>query len=329
MNHLLIVTLILAATAAQAQTAQTADSILAANHAAVGDIPTSGGITLDYDWSGAGLIGTHTEIADLATGAFVTAEQAGAIGEANGYDGAVPWQRDLSGANTAQQGGDRIAIAVNEAYRLANGWWRQGHGGAAVAYVGREVADGRSRDHLTITPRGGKVFDAWFDAGTHLLAKIAEDRQFFHTKTVYDDYRPEAGLMLPHTVIVDNGAGEASFDHLKLTRAAVGVTLPLAAYARPTAQPTGGSIDGGLASVTLPFRLLNNHIYVQATVNGKGPYNFIVDTGGHTLLSPRIVSEVGLKSVGAVAESGAGEKTAVSGFAHVDEIALGALRLRD
>jgi predicted DNA-binding protein (UPF0251 family) len=41
------------------------------------------------------------------------------------------------------------------------------------------------------------------------------------------------------------------------------------------------------------------------------------------------VSEVGLKSVGAAVESGAGEKTAVSGFSHVDEVALGAVRLTD
>jgi hypothetical protein len=330
--NLLPTTLILlaAATAAQAQPpAQTADTILAANHAAVGNVPATGGAQYDYDWSGSGLTGTHTDIADLATGAYVSAEQAGAIGDATGYDGAVPWQRDLSGTNTAQQGGDRIPVSVNAAYRLANLWWRAGYGGAAVAYEGHETVDGRALDHLSVTPRGGKRFDAWFDAGTHLLAKIAEDRQFFHTKTVYDDYRPEGGLMLPHAITVDNGSGEASLDHLKLTRVAIGPARPISAYALPTAPLTGGSIAGGAASVTVPFRLLNNHIYVQATVNGKGPYTFIVDTGGHTLLSPRIVSEAGLKSVGAAAESGAGENTAVSGFAHVDEVALGAVRLTD
>src|ERR1700728_2041579 len=126
MPHLLPTTLILlaAATAAQAQPpAQTVDTVLAANRAAVGNVPAAGGVTLDYDWSGSGLTGTRNEIADLATGAFVGTEQAGEIGDVIGYDGAVPWQRDLSGANTAQQGGDRIPVAVNEAYRTANAWW--------------------------------------------------------------------------------------------------------------------------------------------------------------------------------------------------------------
>jgi hypothetical protein len=202
----------------------------------------------------------------------VATEQAGAIGDAYGYDGAMPWQRDLSGANTAQQGGDRIAVAVNEAYRMAErlvagGSWRGGGRLCRTGDGGR--AGARSSDGHAEGRQG--LFDAWFDAGTHLLAKIAEDRQFFHTKTLYDDYRPEGGLMLAHTVTVDNGTGRGGFDHMKLTRVAIGPARPLSAYALPTAPPTGGSIAGGAASVTLPFRLLNNHIYVQARSTAKDP----------------------------------------------------------
>jgi hypothetical protein len=71
--HLLPTTLILLAAAAAAQAqppAQTVDTVLAANHAVVGNVPAAGGMTLDYDWTGSGLTGTHVDIADLATGAF-------------------------------------------------------------------------------------------------------------------------------------------------------------------------------------------------------------------------------------------------------------------
>jgi hypothetical protein len=64
-------------------------------------------------------------------------------------------------------------------------------------------------------------------------------------------------------------------------------------------------------------------------VNGKGPYTFIVDTGGHTLLSPRVVKEAGLESVGKSETAGSGEKTASAGYAHYREIAIGKARLRD
>ena len=314
---------------ASASAAPGADGILDAYHSAVGKLPTTGGGQLVYDYSGFGLTGRRDVMFDLETGAFVSVDQADFVGEAHGFDGKVPWQRDTSGADTPQEGGDRIPVAVSEAYLLANLWWRPEHAGATVVYSGREVADGHTLDGLTVTPRGGKPFVAWFDANTQLLARIDEDRQFFHTKTLFADYRREQGALLPHEVTIDNGSGEANYEHLRLARFSVGAPRPLSAYRCPTAPPTGGTIDGGAASVTLPFRLLNNHIYVSATVNGKGPFTYIVDTGGHNLVAPHLVKELGLKSIGAAAMSGAGEKTAASGFAHVDDIGFGAVHLHD
>jgi predicted aspartyl protease len=314
--------------AASAQTA-TADSVLAANHAAVGQTPAVGSARLEYSHTEAGLTGQQVDRFDLATGAYEETVAADGVAEAKGYDGKLPWQRDISGANTAQEGGDRIPVAVSAAYRFANLWWRADRGGAAIAYAGRETVDGRALDHLVVTPRGGKRFDAWFDADTHMLVKIAEDRQFFHVTETYGDYRPEGGVALAHKVTVDSGLGKEAMANSTLIRASFGPAEPLSAYALPTAPPTGASIAGGAASTTVPFRLANNHVYVQAYVNGKGPYTFIVDTGGHTLLSPRVVADAGLKAVGAAVTSGAGEGHATSGFVHFDEIAVGGVRLRD
>jgi hypothetical protein len=310
---------------------KTADaaSILAANHAAVGDLPQTGTIRRYYVYSSSGLIGAMEQTDDMATGAFIDNFSAGPVSGANGYDGEIPWMRDASGANTAQEGGDRVQVAVNEAYRNGNLWWPADRGGAVIAYAGRETADGAVLDRLSVTPKGGKTFDAWFDAGTHLLARIAEPRQFFKTRAFYSEYAREGGVMLAHLITLDPGVGKAHYETLKLNRATVGPAQPLTAYARPTAPPTGMAIDRDADSVTLPFRLLNNHIYVEGTVNGKGPYTFIVDTGGHTLLSPRVVAAAGLDAKGAAAMSGAGEKVATSGFAKVKEIALGGLRMHD
>jgi hypothetical protein len=198
-----------------------------------------------------------------------------------------------------------------------------------VAYVGREKEGGRTLDHLAVTPKGGGRFEAWFDADTHLLARTAEPQQFFHTQTLYGDYRREGRVMVAHRRSVDFGTGPSNVQTFTLRTLSFGPAKPLTAYARPAAAPTGGRIVGGAASVTVPFRLLNNHVYVQATIDGKGPYTFIVDTGGHTLISPRAAKEAGLTSVGESATSGAGEKTEVTGFARYHEIALGGVRLTD
>ncbi len=306
-----------------------AAAVLDANHAAVGAPPAIGAAEFDYTRTGSGLTGPAVLRFDLATGAYLETEDAGGIHNSDGFDGKIPWQQDISGAYTAQEGGDRIPRAVDNAYINANLWWRPDRGGATIVYAGRETQGGRALDHLTVTPKGGKRFDAWFDGQTHLLAKIAYDQQFLHVTESYSDYRREAGLMLAHKVVDDPGLGEGGVESAILTRVQFGPALPLSTYARPTAAPTGAAIVGGAGSTTAPFRLLNNHIYVQAKVNGKGPYTFIVDTGGHTLLSPKLIKEVGLKAVGEAVSSGAGEGHSTTGFVHFDEIAIAGVRLTD
>lgn len=306
---------------------QLVDSVLAANREAVGALPSRGSLKLDYRMEASGLTGRAMRTQDLASGAFAETYDLRVISSGRGYDGRIPWQTDVSGASTNQEEGDRIPVAVNEAYRNANLWWRDDRSGAAIAYIGRESLDGRPTDRLAVTPVGGGRFDAWFDASSHLLVQTAEPQQFFKTTTLYGDFRKTHGAMLPHTRTVDFGTGNP--EKYTLMSARVRAARPLTAYARPKGNPAGGKIAGGQRSVTVPFRLLNNHVYVEAKVNGKGPYTFIVDTGGHTLLSPRVAREAGLEVVGAGVTAGAGEKTEATGFARFREIAMGSVRLTD
>jgi predicted aspartyl protease len=306
-----------------------AAAVLAANRAAVGPMPATGTAASDYGFAGGGLVGATTHASDLATGAFVEETRSDGMRTGGGFDGTTPWMQDLSGAFTLQDGGDRIVIAINEAYRQANLWWRADRGGAEIVYVGREALDGASADHLAVTPRGGRRFEAWFDVSSHMLLRTAEPKMFFKTRVLYEDYRREAGVMVAHMVTSDGGVGAGGYERRTLSKLVFGPARSRGAYARPTAPPTGLTFDGGAASVTVPFRLLNNHVYVLATVNGKGPYTFIVDTGGHTLLSRRVVAEVGLTKVGEIPMSGAGEKTSTSGFVAFSEIAIGGARLHD
>ena len=72
------------------------------------------------------------------------------------------------------------------------------------------MLDGRALDQLTVTPKLGKPFGAWFDTNTHLLAQITEDREFFHTRTLFAAYRRQSGVLLPHEITIDSGSGEAN-----------------------------------------------------------------------------------------------------------------------
>jgi len=322
--------------ASPAWAAVSPDTVLAAHRSAMGGQPEAGTVSAEYAYHGQGMSGSVRSVFDLHTGHFIDTQAIGLVRGTTGYDGQVPWMRDLSDAVTAQQGGDRILLAVNQAYRNANRWWQPGHGGALITYAGRDTVDGAALHHLTVTPQGGKRFEAWFDAATHLLSRVEEVQAFMTIRTTYSDYRtqertqdrPQGRTRVPQRIVVDNGTGEANLQVLTLTRLGVTQPLPATAYTLPREAPTGAAIEGG-HSVTLPFRLLNNHIYIEAQVNGKGPYNFMIDTGGHTILTPRVIADLGLSSHGEATAVGAGEKVASSGYAKVDDIRLGSLHLRD
>jgi hypothetical protein len=308
---------------------RTVSTILSANQVAVGNPPPGRAATLEYRYVGSGLTGTHTERVDLATGAYVESTLTSGIKQGSGFDGTLPWQQDISGAYTPQEGGDRIPTAIDSAYQRGNLWWRPDRAGAVIVYVGHERDSGSSLEHLSVTPKGGKRFDAWFDSDTHLLTRITYDEEFLHITERYSDYRREGPQVLAHAIERDPALGEEGVSHFTLLHCEYVRAIPLSGYSIPRKRATGATIAGGASSTTVPFRLLNNHIYVAATVNGKGPYTFIVDTGGHTLLSPRLIKEVGLKTIGEAVTSGAGEGHGTTGFVHFDEIAIGGVRLRD
>ena len=82
----------------------------------------------------------------------------------------------------------------------------------------------------------------------------------------------------------------------------------------------------GLAVITtVPFVLVNNQIVVQASVNGKGPYSFLVDTG----VTPSVIDRTAAEAAGvAVDTSRAGQPSgAGSGRMAVHRAAIGELTL--
>jgi len=325
----LLTVVVLLAFFATSAVAQTAEAVVQANQAAMGDFPREGTLRVQYAVEVSGLKGTATYTIDLATGGFVDELDTDPLSSATGFDGKTPWMREISGVPVRQEGGDRIRVATNEAYRNANLWWRTDRGGAQLSYVGREKADGRQLDHLAVTPKNSTRFDAWFDADSHLLVRTAEPQMFFKTQELYDDYRRFDDVMLAGSRQLDSGSGPSNIQKMKVTSVTHEPARPSTAFARPATPPRGGELVDGAVTDTVPFRLLNNHVYVEARVNGQGPYTFIVDTGGHTLFSPRVVKEAGLESVGQSESSGSGEKTKTTGFARYREIAIGKARLRD
>jgi hypothetical protein len=305
--------------------AKVLDGARAAN--AGGHWDRRGEITLTYAYKGQGLVGVATSRFDAHSGAFVDSQNLGIVSGANGFDGKAAWMQDLSGAVTPQAGGDTVELSVNEAYRDANLWWRPDFGGARIEGVRTETVGDVSYDVLRVTPVGGKPFDAWFDAKTHLLARTIEIQGPQTITTFYNNYRDVDGLQMATAVTIDDGSGEQFHQTLALTAADFTRRRPASAYGPPAVKLTDGAIAGLTGRTTVPFQLLNNHVYVPVTVNGKGPFQFILDTGGHDILTPDTAKALGIRTEGDAPGTGAGEGVVDTDFAKGVTLQVGDLTL--
>ncbi|HEY1838447.1 MAG TPA: aspartyl protease family protein [Rhizomicrobium sp.] len=303
--------------------------ILAADKAASGGAAWDGkaALSLESASTGQGLTGKQHELIDLANGRFEIDFTLGPIGGGQGYDGSRAWATEQSGTSAYQEGGDERALAINAGYCDANLWWRPDFGGAAVVDAGSKSDGGNSYDVLTVTPKDGAPFDAWFDSKTHLLARVVEKQQTSTVTTNYSDYRPEAGVVLAHRIV--SGNGDAQYDSTQvLTHAAFVPAPPDSAFALPP-EVVDSFIAGGAHQTTIPIRFIGNHIYGDAMVDGKGPYDFLFDTGGVNILTPTVTKQLGLTSEGAIEGSGLGAATVTSGLTKVRDLTIGKASIKD
>src|SRR6185503_18977674 len=100
---------------------------------------------------------------------------------------------------------------------------------------------------------------------------------------------------------------------------------------RPSGAPHDAAIHGDAEAVFAPFRLeaMSGFPIVEARVNGQGPLLFILDTGGHDILTPAAAKALGLPLRGAGFSLGAGEGSTPTRFTKVASVVLGAAEMTD
>jgi len=308
--------------------APSAGEVLDANRAATGGHALNGeaALKLDFAYSGQGMTGKVESLDDLKGARWADSFAIGPATGANGFDGSHAWAKDMSGTVTVQDGGDQRQLAINEAYRRANLWWRADRGGAAIVSDGEKTDGGATYDVLTVTPREGKNFDAWFDAKTHLLMRTVEVQGTQTMTTTLSDYRAFGGAELAYKSLTTNG--DPKYDQVAtMTGASFLPAQPDAAYAMPQVNVADFDIAGG-SETTFPFQLVNNHIYADVSVNGK-PFTFIFDTGGVNLVTPSTAQALGLKTEGQMEANGAGAGHMDAGMTKVASLQLGNATVKD
>lgn len=149
------------------------------------------------------------------------------------------------------------------------------------------------------------------------------------TRTTYlSDYRSVGDVKVPFAIRSTNG--ETRYDQT-ITVESVHFNQPIdeAKFSMPAPPPPDYVFASGKTSTTVPFELLNNHIYVQVKLNGKGPFRLLCDTGGANIVTPALASSLGLKSEGALQGRGVGEKSEDVALTKIETVQVGDVTVKN
>jgi Aspartyl protease/PDZ domain len=299
--------------------------VLAAARAATGisDGSDRGFVTLSGTKSASGLSGHWSQTVDLATGRSREAADFGVYSTAAVWDGHHYWRQDASGGVHPINSAYMQAVHVTDGWLAARGYLERHALGAKLEPLEDQAADGRRFAVLRATPRQGQPVDLWFDKESKQLARTVQLMTTYVWTVRYDDYRRAAGLVLPFRITADDGdVSEA--DVIQIERVD---------RARPTKDafsrlrpPDDVTVAAGKTAVPIEF---DGDVIVEAKLNGQGPFAFILDTGGHDILTPAAADALGLKPVGAGSSGGSGAGTLPEQYARVDRVDIGGMRMRN
>ncbi len=276
----------------------------------------------------AGMEGTVESWEDVRTGRFVDHLVLGPVTQTQGFDGRIVWSQDTSKQVRKEEGGDEREGTANEAYRRSLSYWYPDRHPASLEYGGLKEEDGRQFHVVRITPKDGRPFDLWIDAATSLPDHVVE-KAAMETRTTYlSDYRQVDRVKVPFAIRSTNG--ETRYD-LHATLESIEFNRPVeeAQFAMPAPPPPDYAFAAGKSSTTVPFELVNNHIYVQAKLNGQGPFRLLCDTGGANIVTPELAKTLGLKTEGALQGRGVGEKSEDVAVTKVGTVQVGDVTVND
>jgi membrane-associated protease RseP (regulator of RpoE activity) len=270
----------------------------------------------------AGLSGTVDTREDVATGRSVARYSLGLFKGANGFDGTVSWNQDPGGEVARLDAPAAQREARTSAWITARAFWFPARAKAEYGAMETREHAGRRYAVVTATPAGGDAVELWFDDKSGRLERFvsglaAQDR----IVTELSDWREVDGVQLPFRQIVDRGVDSAN--RVEIVYDSITTKTPVAAADFAVPVMAGGAHIVDASGVTrIPFRLVRDHIHVQAEVDGQ-PVQMLVDTGGVNILLPAAVARLKLTTEGELAGRGVGEKRAEVSLTRATSLKLG------
>jgi hypothetical protein len=241
------------------------------------------------------------------------------------YDGNAVWARDISGGVHAYDSWYPRARAISQAY-LTRRDYLDPHTYGVITCDG--FAANGAQQLLRVEPRGGIAAVLAIDTQTHLLDSISILTPITTDVTTFGDYRQTGALMLPYSISLGSAFEPENADRIAVTHYDVSPIVHGADFAKPASLPNA-RMTGNAGSTSVPIALEGRQLLVWASINGRAPMPFILDTGGHAILDSVAAKMLGVESFGSGVSGGAGSGTIALRYARVSSVRIGDAELLD
>ncbi len=246
---------------------------------------------------------------------------------AQGIDSRGAWRQDRSGQVHSLDSPEAKKLAITDRWLNRNGPYFPHRQEATLTPVPATTVNGTAYRRVKAAPPGGRGVTLWLGGTPGRLARTVMLRSFQTATTEYGDYRDVQGVALPFRVATSVGA-DSKPDVEAITRYQLLRSIPKQSLERPSDRITDARMPAGGARIPFEFSL-SGKLLVEARINGKGPFPFVLDTGGHAILTPETAKALGLKTSGGGVSYGAGAGSTPLSYARVDSIGLGKARIDD
>src|SRR6202011_2093203 len=276
--------------------------------------------------SGGGLDGTYEAWLDLQNLRGAQSYVLGPATGSQGWNGKVSWSTDASDQLRIETSRESIASAVKGFYQATHAFLFPERYPAEIQYSGAKENDGKPCDVLTVKPKDSDSFEIWLEQSSHLIVRMVDLTGEQPQTSYFSDFREVDGLLVPFQTRVS--IGDPKYDQKMFSQKIDFNTQGAAERFDPPKQVLDALLfPSGQKSISTSFRLINNHIYLPVSLDGKISEHFIFDTGATNTVSGEFAKTAGIQAEGSLPGGGFGDNVAAFGLAKVGQTEVAGAQL--
>jgi predicted aspartyl protease len=272
----------------------------------------------------AGLHGGFENWQDVTDGKYAWGDVHGIVSSYGGCNGSGCWSVDDSGISINADSPEDVWDSACVSYLTSMAYWFPARHGSKIDAVKLVNQNQHFYYSVTLEVEGGLTVELRFDRQTHLLAVTAEYMPTGPFVTAYSDYRKVGGVLLPFTQVT-NGDITYKAQTIRLNQ-----TIPPSVFEKPAQRMPDYSFRPDAAgSTTIPFTYRLGEILIPIKINGKGPFDALLDTGGAFITTPNFAKKNGITAYSGMTATGTGPQVIGAGMARVQDVEIGGIDIKN